>query len=160
MSVKQLFDLGGRTALVTGGSRGLGLQIAEALGEARPLFEAVGGLLTELNQILTDADLGFAYRTRNAICLFLFHLKKDGLETILPIDVAFDLCILQKVLPRVHGQGSLLHETLGRTIEWLEREDQKASGVLGKVPYTRSAAKVRGMQRRLEQDGVTEFWKG
>jgi gluconate 5-dehydrogenase len=33
-SVQQLFDLGGRTALVTGGSRGLGLQIAEALGEA------------------------------------------------------------------------------------------------------------------------------
>jgi gluconate 5-dehydrogenase len=32
--VQQLFDLGGRTALVTGGSRGLGLQIAEALGEA------------------------------------------------------------------------------------------------------------------------------
>jgi NAD(P)-dependent dehydrogenase (short-subunit alcohol dehydrogenase family) len=33
-SVQQLFDLRGRTALVTGGSRGLGLQIAEALGEA------------------------------------------------------------------------------------------------------------------------------
>jgi gluconate 5-dehydrogenase len=33
MSVKKLFDLSGRTALVTGGSRGLGLQIAEALGE-------------------------------------------------------------------------------------------------------------------------------
>jgi gluconate 5-dehydrogenase len=32
--VQQLFDLSGRTALVTGGSRGLGLQIAEALGEA------------------------------------------------------------------------------------------------------------------------------
>ena len=33
MSVKDLFDLSGKTALITGGSRGLGLQIAEALGE-------------------------------------------------------------------------------------------------------------------------------
>jgi len=33
MGVKKLFDLSGRTALVTGGSRGLGLQIAEALIE-------------------------------------------------------------------------------------------------------------------------------
>ena len=32
--IKQLFDLTGKTALVTGGSRGLGLQIAQALGEA------------------------------------------------------------------------------------------------------------------------------
>lgn len=33
MSVKELLDLGARKAIVTGGSRGLGLQIAEALGE-------------------------------------------------------------------------------------------------------------------------------
>jgi gluconate 5-dehydrogenase len=33
MNVRQLFDLSGRVAIVTGGSRGLGLQIAEALGE-------------------------------------------------------------------------------------------------------------------------------
>ncbi len=33
MGVKQLFDLTGRVAVVTGGSRGLGLQMAEALGD-------------------------------------------------------------------------------------------------------------------------------
>ena len=33
MSVKNLFKLDGRVALITGGSRGLGLQMAEALGE-------------------------------------------------------------------------------------------------------------------------------
>jgi len=32
-SVKQLFDLSGRVALITGGSRGLGLAMAEALGD-------------------------------------------------------------------------------------------------------------------------------
>jgi NAD(P)-dependent dehydrogenase (short-subunit alcohol dehydrogenase family) len=32
-TLKQLFDLSGKTALITGGSRGLGLQLAESLGE-------------------------------------------------------------------------------------------------------------------------------
>ena len=33
-TIQQLFDLKGKTALVTGGSLGLGLQLAHALGEA------------------------------------------------------------------------------------------------------------------------------
>ena len=34
-TVAQLFDLTGKTALVTGGSRGLGLQMAYALGDRK-----------------------------------------------------------------------------------------------------------------------------
>ena len=70
MGVRNLFDLSGRVALVTGGSRGLGLQAAEALGEqgarlvitARKqpdLDEAASRLAGQGHEVLTvAADLG------------------------------------------------------------------------------------------------------
>jgi NAD(P)-dependent dehydrogenase (short-subunit alcohol dehydrogenase family) len=50
MSIKQLFDLSGKTALITGGSRGLGLQIAEALGEMGASLSLVARKNDELEQ--------------------------------------------------------------------------------------------------------------
>lgn len=61
MSVKQLFDLSGRIALVTGGSRGLGLQIAEALGEM-------------------GAKLALTARKKNELDAAVGHLAKQGIE--------------------------------------------------------------------------------
>jgi NAD(P)-dependent dehydrogenase (short-subunit alcohol dehydrogenase family) len=61
MSVKQLLDLGGRTAIVTGGSRGLGLQIAEALGEM-------------------GARLALTARRQDELDEAVAHLKKQGIE--------------------------------------------------------------------------------
>jgi NAD(P)-dependent dehydrogenase (short-subunit alcohol dehydrogenase family) len=52
-SVKQLFDLTGRTALVTGGSRGLGLQMAEALGEMGAKVAITARKKDELEEAVT-----------------------------------------------------------------------------------------------------------
>jgi NAD(P)-dependent dehydrogenase (short-subunit alcohol dehydrogenase family) len=60
-TIKQLFDLTGKTALVTGGSRGLGLQIAEALGEQ-------GAKLVLSSRKQADLDEAVA------------HLKARGIE--------------------------------------------------------------------------------
>jgi gluconate 5-dehydrogenase len=61
MSVKKLFDLSGRAALVTGGSRGLGLQIAEALGEM-------------------GARIALTARKKNELDEAVAHLGKMGIE--------------------------------------------------------------------------------
>jgi gluconate 5-dehydrogenase len=50
MSIKQLFDLSNKTALITGGSRGLGLQIAQALGEMGATLALVARKKDELTQ--------------------------------------------------------------------------------------------------------------
>jgi len=61
MSVKKLFDLSGRTAIVTGGSRGLGLQMAEALGEM-------------------GARLALTARKRDELDAAVAHLAKQGID--------------------------------------------------------------------------------
>jgi len=60
-TTQQLFDLKGKTALITGGSRGLGLQIAEALGEQ-------GATLVLSSRKQSDLDEAVA------------HLKSRGIE--------------------------------------------------------------------------------
>jgi NAD(P)-dependent dehydrogenase (short-subunit alcohol dehydrogenase family) len=61
MGVKQLLDLKGRVAVVTGGSRGLGLQMAEALGEM-------------------GAKLAITARKKDELDEAVAHLKKLGVE--------------------------------------------------------------------------------
>ena len=52
--IAKLFDLGCKTALVTGGSRGLGLQIAEALGEAGAKILLTSRKASDLEEAAAD----------------------------------------------------------------------------------------------------------
>ena len=53
-TTQQLFDLTGKTALVTGGSRGLGLQMAHALGEAGARVMLSSRKAHDLEQAVAD----------------------------------------------------------------------------------------------------------
>lgn len=55
-SLRALFDLTGQVALVTGGSRGLGLQIAEALGEFGATIAIAARKQTELDAAVTHLE--------------------------------------------------------------------------------------------------------
>jgi gluconate 5-dehydrogenase len=78
-TVPELFTLVGRTALVTGGSRGLGLQMAEALGEC-------GARLVLTSRKQSDLDEAVA------------HLRERGIEASA---IACDLADETQVQPMV-----------------------------------------------------------
>ena len=56
-SIKKLFDLGGKVALITGGSRGLGLQMAEALGDMGARLAITARKENELAQAKATLEL-------------------------------------------------------------------------------------------------------
>jgi gluconate 5-dehydrogenase len=68
-TVQQLFDLRGKTALVTGGSRGLGLQLARALGEAGARLMLTARKAGELEEAVAELqDSGIDARWIAADC--------------------------------------------------------------------------------------------
>ena len=78
MGVKQLLDLSGRTALVTGGSRGLGLQIAEALGEMGAKVAITARKKEEL-----DSALSHLKNSRVEAKAFVSDIgKRDGIPAL------------------------------------------------------------------------------
>ena len=57
-NIKNLFDLTGKSALITGGSRGLGLQIAHALGEAGAKVVLSSRKHSELDEAVAEEASG------------------------------------------------------------------------------------------------------
>lgn len=90
-TVQQLFDLSGKTALVTGGSRGLGLQMAQALGEAGARIMLTSRKAADLEQaVATLQDQGIDARWIAADCAKeadIQRLTDETLERMGDIDI-------------------------------------------------------------------------
>ena len=90
-SVQQLFDLTGKTALVTGGSRGLGLQMSRALGEAGARIMLSSRKAADLEQACAELQAdGIDARWIAADCAEetdLRRLANQTLERMGPIDI-------------------------------------------------------------------------
>jgi gluconate 5-dehydrogenase len=84
-TIKELFDLTGKTALITGGSRGLGLQMAQALGQQ-------------------GAKLVISSRKQNELDEAIAHLKQHGIDALA---IASDLG--KEEAPQALAAASLKH---------------------------------------------------
>ena len=82
-TIQQLFDLKGKTALVTGGSRGLGLQMAHALGEAGARVMLSARKADELEAAMQELqDAGIDARWIAADCAQEADIHRLGAETL------------------------------------------------------------------------------
>jgi NAD(P)-dependent dehydrogenase (short-subunit alcohol dehydrogenase family) len=82
MSLAKLLDLHGKVALVTGGSRGLGLQMAEVLGEL-------------------GAKVAITARKQHELEAAMAHLKARGIETLPIVCDMGDLTAIPPMVGRV-----------------------------------------------------------
>ncbi len=82
-TVQQLFDLSGKTALVTGGSRGLGLQMAQALGEAGARIMLSSRKADDLEQATAQLQAaGINARWIAADCAREYDIQRLASETL------------------------------------------------------------------------------
>ena len=90
-TVQQLFDLTGQVALVTGGSRGLGLQMAQALGEAGAKIMLSSRKAADLEEAAAELQAaGIDARWIAADCAREEDIRRLAAETVErmgPIDI-------------------------------------------------------------------------
>ncbi|MYA32233.1 MAG: hypothetical protein F4164_00600 [Gemmatimonadales bacterium] len=132
--------------------------------------------LLELHGILEEEHRHFGYRVANEIARFVNLSHEQSTDGEAAAEAAFDLALLQKVLPKFHGTQQELEPILRRLASALgatssdSSEDVPAgTSVAGLEPGTetnvegrttrfpRTVAKIRRMLKRLEQRGFAGF---
>lgn len=147
------------------------LQLIDAYGEYQELVKKVTSKLVKVNGILEQIHSHVGFRIRDAVCFYMIYNERFALMSE---DAAFDLQLLQKILPRVQGSSSsvkrvlllLMQEALGKSLSVNDLMDDasdlymkwSASEPEERAKYPLSARKIAFMLRRLEEDGFTSYW--
>lgn len=119
------------------------LSLSQVYAGREAFFQPAIDLLVELNGTLAQASMQVGYRTRDEVCLFLFH---NAEQALLDEPVALDLAVYHKVLPRLQG-GEEIRDLLAAVHQ-----------ILSSRGLSRCVRKIDEMQQRLERAGFTAFW--
>ncbi|HBC29709.1 MAG TPA: hypothetical protein DC024_00475 [Clostridiales bacterium] len=107
----------------------------------RPYYD----LLVEFNTQLRRYNLHFGYRVVNEISVFLLNVKEYCRPEEKTLEIAFDLQIKQKILPKFHGNIAKLQEPLEQLREIIA------------LRFPESQRKIDRMLLQLEEQGFTSF---
>ena len=128
--------------------------------------------LLELHGILEEEHRHFGYRVANEIARFVDLAHEQSVDREAATEAAFDLALLQKVLPKFHGTQQELETILERLASALGATPSDSSqdvpaGTSAAGPeastegrasrFPRTVAKIQRMLKRLEQRGFAAF---
>lgn len=102
-------------------------------------------LLLKVHEALRPYHLHFGYRVANEIAVFMLNARKHcvGGDGVLPF--AFDLQVLQKILPKMHGNAAQVRGPIDSLTSVLPESCTMSRGKLGR------------MKVRLDQVGFASF---
>ncbi|WP_432362388.1 MrcB family domain-containing protein [Sporosarcina sp. UB5] len=119
------------------------------------LVQKVSQNLEDINKKLKLINAHVGYRVRDEICFYMVHNHDSSL---LDEKDAFDLCIMQKVLPRITGGDRRVESLLEQLYEQFTCVPFDDENVQESVDYRLSVIKIVDMLRRYRTDGFTSFW--
>ena len=143
------------------------LQITQCKDETK-YVEELCTRLEEINQILRESQDHVGYRIRDEIVFYMIYNQQNHL---MKEEEAFDFAIMQKILPRLRGNGGILKNVLCELFLKLAGDYKQYSGtnsheqmknyiekMASTCEHPRCANKLAWMVRRIEEDGFTSYW--
>ncbi len=117
----------------------------DCASEDREYIAQICAKLQRINELLSFHPARIGYRVRDEI---VFYLLENRRTELLEESAAFDFQILQRILPKLQGNGESVRASLEALMKFCEGER-----------YERSIRKLRLMMKRYDEDGFTSYWQ-